>query len=141
MVHVDDTIVAGDDEHEKHILKEKLVAQFEMKHLGKLKYFLGIKVTYSKKGIFISQRKYVLDLLKEIRKIDCKNTGVPIEQNHRIESDEDSSIVNKCQYQRLVGKLIYVAHTRPDIAYVVSVVSLCMIQGRDIYKLSSIEEP
>jgi len=48
-------IVARDDEHEKKILKEKLVAQFEMKDLGNLKYFLGIEVAYLKKGIFIFQ--------------------------------------------------------------------------------------
>jgi len=81
-------IVARDDEHGKQILKEKLVAQFEMKDLGKLKYFLGIEVAYSKKYIFISQRKYVLDLLKETSKIDCETTQVPIEQNHIIGIDE-----------------------------------------------------
>ena len=60
-------------------MKEKLVAQFEMKDLGKLKYFLGIKVAYSKKGIFIPQRKYVIDLLKETSMINCKIAVVPIE--------------------------------------------------------------
>jgi len=58
--------------------------------------------------------------------IDCKTIEVPIEKNHKIESDEGSSSVNKGQYQRLVGKLIYLVHTRPDIAYVVSVVSQYM---------------
>jgi len=123
-------IVAGDDEHEKQILKEKLAAQFEMKDLGKLKYFLGIEVAYSKKGIFIFQRKYVIDLLKETCMINCKTTGVPIEQSHRIGS-EGSSTVNKGQYQRLVGKLIYLAHTRLDIVYVVSVVSQFMHDPRE----------
>nr|KYP41832.1 Retrovirus-related Pol polyprotein from transposon TNT 1-94 [Cajanus cajan] len=70
-VYVDDMIIAGDDETEKLALKEKLAAQFEMKDLGKLKYFLGIEVAYSKNGIFISQRKYVLDLLKETGKLGC----------------------------------------------------------------------
>jgi len=93
---------------------------------GKLKYFLGIEVAYLKKGIFISQRKYVIDLLKEIGMINCKTTGVPIEQNHRIGSDEGSPTINKGQYQRLVGKLIYLVHTRPDIAYAMSVISSCM---------------
>ncbi|RDY14844.1 putative mitochondrial protein, partial [Mucuna pruriens] len=92
-----------------------------MKELGKLKYFLGIKVAYSKQGI--SQRKYVLNLLKEIEKLGCKTSGVPIEQNHRI-GCEESQIVEKSQYQRLVGKLIYLSHTRPDITYVVSVIIL-----------------
>jgi len=57
--------------------------------------------------------------------------GVPIEQNHRIGSDEGSSTVNKGQYQRLVGKLVYLAHTRPEIAYVVTVVSQFMHDPRN----------
>ncbi|RDX98200.1 hypothetical protein CR513_18909, partial [Mucuna pruriens] len=116
----DDMIVTSDDEIEKLTLKEKLAIQFEMKELGKLKYFLGIEVAYSKQGIFIFQRKYVLDLLKETGKLGCKTSGVPIEQNHMIGSEE-SPIIEKSQYQRLVGKLIYLSHTRPDIAYVVNV--------------------
>ncbi|RDX79724.1 putative mitochondrial protein, partial [Mucuna pruriens] len=101
-----------------------------MKELGKLKYFIRIKVSYSKQGIFISQRKYVLDLFKEIGKLGCKTSEVPIEQNHKIECEE-SPIIEKSQYQRLVGKLIYLSHTRPDIAYVVSVVSQFMHDRRE----------
>ena len=110
LVYIDDMIVAEDDEYEKQILKENLVVQFEMKDLGKLKYFPGIEVAYSKKGIFISQRQYVIDLLKETCMIDCKTTEVPIEQNHKTRSDEGISYMNKSQYQRLVGKLIYLPH-------------------------------
>ncbi|RDX67909.1 hypothetical protein CR513_53160, partial [Mucuna pruriens] len=112
---------------------QKLATKFEMKVLEKLKYFLGIKVAYSKQGIFISQRKYVLDLLKETGKLGCNTLGVPIEQNHRIGCKE-SPIIEKSQYQRLMGKLIYLSHTRPDIAYVVSVVSqFSMILGKGTF--------
>ncbi|RDX80420.1 putative mitochondrial protein, partial [Mucuna pruriens] len=111
-------IVIGDDEIEKLTLKKKLVAtQFEMKELGKLKYFLEIEVEYLKQGIFISQRKYVLDLLKETGKLGCKTSGVLIEQNLRIECEE-SPTIEKSQYQILMGKLIYLSHTRPNIAYI-----------------------
>nr|KYP49653.1 hypothetical protein KK1_028625 [Cajanus cajan] len=65
LVYVDDMIIAGDDE-KKLTQKKKLATQLEIKDLGKLKYFLEIEAAYSKKGIFISQRKYVLDLLNEI---------------------------------------------------------------------------
>ncbi|RDY12185.1 Copia protein, partial [Mucuna pruriens] len=94
-----------------------------MKVLGKLKYFLGIEVAYSKQGIFICQKKYVLDLLKETGKLECKTSWVPIEYNHRIECEE-SPIIEKSQYQRSMGKLIYLSHTRPDIAYVVNYAGL-----------------
>ena len=110
LVYVDYMIIIGDYEIEKQNLKQRLAAQFEMKDLGKLKYFLGIEVVYSRHDIFISQRKYILDLLKETGKLRCKTIGVPIEQNHRIGNDEENPKVEKTQYQRLVGKLIYLSH-------------------------------
>ena len=61
LVYVDDIMVTGNDEREKHELKQILVIEFEIKELGKLKYFLGIEVVYSTQGIFISQQKYVTD--------------------------------------------------------------------------------
>ncbi|XP_040868452.1 uncharacterized protein [Glycine max] len=98
LVYVDDIIIAGDDELEKQTLRERLVAQFEMKDLRKLKYFLEIEVAYSRQGIFISQRKYILYLLKEVGELGCKTTGAPIEQNHWIENDEENSKIEKTQY-------------------------------------------
>jgi len=70
-------IITSDDENEKQTLSERLTAQFEMKDLGKLKYFFGIEVAYSRQSIFISQRKYILDLLKETGKWGCKTTVQP----------------------------------------------------------------
>ena len=65
LVYVDDIIVTGNDEKDKHDVKQRLAKEFEIKELGKLKYFLGIEMTYSTQGIFISQQKYVTDLLAE----------------------------------------------------------------------------
>ena len=71
----------------------KLANEFEIKDLGKLKYFLGIEVAYSKRAIFISQHKYVLDLLKETGKLACKPVEMPIEQNHlTTEASEDEAV-------------------------------------------------
>ncbi|XP_070665119.1 uncharacterized mitochondrial protein AtMg00810-like [Malus domestica] len=94
-----------------------------MKELGELKYFLGIEVARSKHGICLFQRKYVLDLLAEIGMLDCKPVDTLIEQNHRMRLFPDQVPTHKERYQRLVGRLIYLSHTRPNIAYAVSVVS------------------
>jgi hypothetical protein len=69
IVYVDDIIIAGDDLIEKDMLRKRLTVEFEIKKLEKLKYFLGIKVAYSEKGIFISQQKYILDLLEKTRMV------------------------------------------------------------------------
>jgi len=104
-----------------------MIVQFEMKDFGKLKYFLGIEVAYSGHGIFFSQRKYILDLHKETGKLGC----MPIEQNHRIENDEESPMVEKTQYQRLVRKFIYLSYTMLDIAMqLVWLANSCMIQEK-----------
>jgi len=63
--------------------------------LGRIRYFLGIEVAYSKQGIFISQRKYILDLLKEIGKLGSRPSNTPIEQNHKLGAQEDGSVVDK----------------------------------------------
>ena len=97
-----------------------------MKNLGGLKYFLGIEVTKSKQSIFLSQRKYVLDLLSEVGLLDCKPADTPIFQNHKLGEYSDHVPTNKEKYQRLVGKLIYLSHTHPDMAYAVSVMSQFM---------------
>lgn len=101
-----------------------------MKQLGDLKYFLGIEVARSKNGIFLSQRKYILDLLNETGTLGCKPASTPIEQNHKLFYCSDATPIDKGRYQRLVGKLIYLSHTRPDIAYAVSVVSQFMHDPR-----------
>ena len=76
----------------------------------------------SKPGIFISQHKNVIDLLRETGMMAIKPIVTPIEQNQRLSEALGEKKVDRKMYQRLVGRLIYLAHTRPDIAYSVSVI-------------------
>uniref|UniRef100_A0A8R7V940 Integrase catalytic domain-containing protein n=1 Tax=Triticum urartu TaxID=4572 RepID=A0A8R7V940_TRIUA len=129
LVYVDDIVITGNNEVEISQLKKMLAKSFEVKDMGYLHYFWGIKVAYGPKGIYLSQRKYVLDLLEETGMLGCKPTVTPIEQNHRISADGGDP-VDRYRYQRLVGRLIYLSHTRPDIAYAVSIVSRYMHDPR-----------
>ncbi|RVX04977.1 Retrovirus-related Pol polyprotein from transposon TNT 1-94 [Vitis vinifera] len=95
--------------------------EFEIKDLGNLKYFLGMEIARSKKGIAVSQRKYVLDLLNETGMLGCKPTETPMDTTVKLEESDGSAPVDKRRYQRLMGKLIYLSHTRPDIGFSVSV--------------------
>ena len=103
-----------------------LAKEFEIKTLGKLKYFLEIKVAHSRKGIFISQQKYITYLLKDTGKTACKPVRFPVGTNLTLDNIEEDVAVDKEMYQRLVGRLIYLSHTRPDITYVVSMVNRFM---------------
>lgn len=87
----------------------------------------------SKKGIFISQKKYVTDLLKETGMTTSKLVATPIEQNHRLGEALGGKAVDRKMYQRLVGKLIYLAHTRPGIAYSISVISQFMHEPKEVH--------
>ncbi|CAN6712060.1 unnamed protein product [Malus baccata var. baccata] len=126
IIYIDDMIVTGDDQKEIQCLQKYLATEYEMKELGELKYFLGIEVARSKHGIFLSQRKYALDLLAETSMLDCKHIDTLIEQNHRLGLFPDQVPTHKERYQRLVRRLIYLSHTRPDITYAFSVVSQFM---------------
>ena len=126
IIYVDDMIITEDDVEEISKLQEQLSTEFEMKNLGGLEYFLGIEVARSKQGIFLSRRKYILDLLAEIGFLECKLADTPIIQNHKLGKYLDQVPADKQKYQWLVCKLIYLSHTRPDIAYTVSVVSQFM---------------
>ncbi len=103
-------VVIGDDKEEIAHLKQCLVEEFEIKDLGTLRYFLGIEVARSDKMIFISQRKYILNLLEEICMLDYKPAVSAIEANRRLQSGIGESL-NLVRYQRLVSRLIYPSNT------------------------------
>lgn len=122
IIYVDDIILIGNNPEEIGKLKNILVEKFEVKNLGQLKYFLGIEVAWSQKGIAISQCKYNLDLLKKTGMLGCKPTDTLMDSTNKIEMEE-GLLTNKGRYQRLISKLIYLSHTRPNIDFAISMVS------------------
>ncbi|CAA7388774.1 unnamed protein product [Spirodela intermedia] len=124
--YADDIIITGSDDIEQGNLSKYLVKEFNIKTLGCLKYFLGIEVAHSSKGIFISQRKYVADLLKDTGKFACKPPSTPLNPNHKLSVGKGEECIDREMYQCLIGRLIYLTHTRPDISYVVSLLSQFM---------------
>ncbi|RVW75167.1 Protein MHF2-like [Vitis vinifera] len=80
----------------------------------------------------LSKRKYVLDLLQETRKIGCKLADTPIDPNHKLREASEDATVDKGMYQILVGKLIYLSHTRLNIAYALSLVSQFMHNSKEV---------
>ena len=125
VVYVDDIVITGNDTTGISSLKSFLHTQFHTKDLGMLKYFLGVEVARSKKGIFLSQRKYVLDLLSETGKLGAKPFSTPMAPNSQLTKDGEL-FEDPERYRRLVGKLNYLTVTRLDIAYSVSVISQYM---------------
>ncbi|WKA03136.1 hypothetical protein VitviT2T_021265 [Vitis vinifera] len=126
IVYVDDMVVTRNDPEERNALQNYLSREFEMKDLGHLKYFLGIEVSRSSEEIFLSQRKYALDILQETGMSGCQLINTLIEEGLKLCVEPNQVSTDKGRYQRLVGRLMYLAHTRPDLAYALSVVSQYM---------------
>ncbi|GJY83844.1 ribonuclease H-like domain-containing protein [Tanacetum coccineum] len=129
LVYVDDIIVTGNNVSEIEKFKDFLRTKFMIKDLGKLKYFLRIEVIDTDKGICLNQRKYVLDLLTDYGMLACKPARTPMMSKFSISNeatDVDPLLDNIVDYQKLMGKLIYLTNTRPDISYVVHCLSQFM---------------
>ena len=92
--------------------------------MNQLRHQLG--TNQSSEGIFLSQGKYALDLLQETGMSGCQPVNTPIEEGLKLCVEPNQVSTNKGRYQRLVGRLMYLAHTRPDLAYALSVVSQYM---------------
>nr|KYP62218.1 hypothetical protein KK1_016743 [Cajanus cajan] len=125
LIYVDDILITGNDPIAISSLKQFLHNRFRIKDLGDLKFFLGIEVSRSKKGIFISQRKYTLEIVKDGGYLGAKPMDFPMEQNIKL-SDEGELLKDPSIYRRFVGRLINLTITRPDITYAVHVLSRFM---------------
>jgi hypothetical protein len=117
LVYVDDIILAGDSIAEFDRIKSVLDKAFKIKNLGQLKYFLGLEVAHSKLGITISQRKYCLDLLKDSGLLGSKPANTPLDTSIKLHNDSGPPHSDISSYRRLVGKLLYLNTTRPDISF------------------------
>ncbi|KAK3008274.1 hypothetical protein RJ639_014960 [Escallonia herrerae] len=129
-IYVDDILLTGNDLQEIERLKKFLLKRFRIKDLGDLKYFLGIEFSRSKKGIFMSQRKYALDILQDSGLLGVRPDKFPIEQNLKLTPTDGILLSDPTKYRRLVGRLIYLTVTRPDIVYSVRILSQFMHEPR-----------
>jgi hypothetical protein len=116
-VYVDDVIVAGNSMTEIQATKDALHSVFMIKDLGLLKYFLGIEVAHSKHGISLCQRKYCLDLLDDSGMICSKPASTPSDPSIKLHQDSNAPYPDVPSYRRLVGRLLYLNATRPDVTF------------------------
>ena len=122
-LYVDDMIYFGSSKSLVDDFKSSMMRNFEMSDLGLLKYFLGLEVNQDKDGIFISQKKYADDLLKKFHMMNCEAAATPMNINEKLQREDGTEKANSRLFRSLVGGLNYLTHTRPDIAFSVSVVS------------------
>jgi hypothetical protein len=132
LIYVDDILITGNDLVNIAATKQFLHKHFHIKDLGDLKYFLGIEVSTSKNGIFISQRKYALEVIEDAGLSGAAPINTPMERGLKL-SDKSTLLKDTNRYRRLVGRLIYLTVSRPDITYAVHVLSRFMQQPRKLH--------
>jgi len=130
-LYVDDLIITGNSEKLIDGIKEQMSQVFEMKDLGELHYCLGLEVWRNAGRTFVTQGKYVRELLRKFRMDQCNAVSVPMQQNLKLHLNDGSNEADGTLYRQLVGSLNYLTTTRPDIAYSVSVLSQFMARPLD----------
>uniref|UniRef100_A0A2N9FF82 Leucine-rich repeat-containing N-terminal plant-type domain-containing protein n=1 Tax=Fagus sylvatica TaxID=28930 RepID=A0A2N9FF82_FAGSY len=133
LLYVDDMIITGDDVQGIQDLKRFLGQHFEMKDLGPLSYFLGLEVSSSSDGYYLTQAKYTSDLISRAGITDSKIVDTPIEYNNRLNTHDGEPLPDATLYRQLVGSLVYLTVTRPDISYAVHIVSQFMAAPRSLH--------
>ncbi|XP_019058522.1 PREDICTED: uncharacterized protein LOC109116843 [Tarenaya hassleriana] len=106
--------------------KEQMMSIFEMTDLGELHYFLGLEVEQENGKIFISQRKYANDLVAKFGLKGCNAVQTPMNTNEKLTANDGSGAANVTQFRSLIGGLMYLTHTRPDVAHAVGLVARFM---------------
>ena len=102
-----------------------------MTDLGLLHYFLGLQIWHMADGMFLFQSKYATDLLARFHMSDCKYDPTPFQSGVKLTVECTTPLVNATLYHQLVGSLIYLTHSRPDLSFFVSLVSRFMQQPHE----------
>jgi hypothetical protein len=132
-IYVDNLIYTGDDDVMMSKFKESMLREFDMSDLGGMRFFLGIEVLQTANGIYICQRKYALDVLKRFGMEDSNVVCSPIVPGSKLHNDEGGVKVNETYFKQIVGSLMYLTTTRPDIMFIVSLISRYMSKPTELH--------
>jgi hypothetical protein len=125
-VYVDDLVITGTKDAEVAVFKEEMKATFQMSDLGLLSFYLGIEVHQGDSGITLRQTAYAKCVIELAGLTDCNLALTPMEQRLKLSRNSTTEEVDATQYQHLVGRLRYLAHTRLNLAFSIGYVSRFM---------------
>jgi hypothetical protein len=120
-IYVDDIIFGSTNQEFCEEFGKMMANEFEMSMIGELTYFLGLQIKQLKNGIFVSQGKYIKDMLKKFGIEDAEGISTPMRTNGSLDSDTSGNMVEQKMYRSMIGSLLYVTASRPDVMF-----SVCM---------------
>ena len=136
LIYVDDILVTGSNATEIQLIISALQASFAVKDLGNLHYFLGIEALWCSNGVYLTQRKYIADLLQKTKMDHAKPCSSPMASTCRLTSTDGEPFEDVHLFRSVVGSLQYLAFTRPDLAFSVHKVSKFMHKPLDSHWLA-----
>ena len=125
LLYVDDMTITGDNNAEIAQLRDELSICFEMKNLREVHSFLSLEIVKTN-GLFISQRSFASSLLTQFGMRDSTPVATPMEPQLKLQKIEGEPLNDVTKYRQLVGSLLYLTITRPDIVYGIEVMSQFM---------------
>jgi hypothetical protein len=114
-IYVDDIIFGGSSHTLVSRFQEMMESEFQMSMMGELTFFLGIQVKQMKQGTFVHQAKYTKDLMKKFNMAELKPVSTSMSSTASLGPDEDGEAMDQREYRSMIGSLLYLTATRPDI--------------------------
>ncbi|XP_019416403.1 PREDICTED: uncharacterized protein LOC109327693 [Lupinus angustifolius] len=133
LVYVDDLVLAGNNLCEIQIVKQALDHAYKIKDLGQFRFFLGLEVSISKTGLLLNQRQYALSILQDTGTLASKPYKTSFDPSTKLQFNHGSPLPDPSLYRRLVGRLIYLTISRPDLSYAIQQLSLYMESPHDTH--------
>jgi hypothetical protein len=121
LVYTDDIIIARNNDDAVAALTKFLYAQFKLKDHGNVKYFIGLEIDRSTKGIYLCQRKYALEILEDSGMLASKPAKFPKETNLKLSRTNGELLTDPTSYKRLAERHLYLTITKPDISYSIQI--------------------
>ena len=116
---MDDLLITINDDAALAQLKDLLHSEFKIKDLGSARFFLGLEISRSSEGIAVCQRKCALNLLEDSVLLGCKPSFIPMDPNFHLTKTSETPLLQPIEYRELIGRLLYLTITRPDITFAV----------------------
>ncbi|KAI3827838.1 hypothetical protein L1987_01925 [Smallanthus sonchifolius] len=135
-VYVDNIIFGSTNEGMCREFEKVMKSKFEMRNMGELSFFLGLQVSQRENGIYLHQTKYVQDILSKYKMSDGTTYGTPIPVNHGLHPDRDGKDVDSRLYRGMIGSLMYLTASRPDIMFAVCLCSRFQSQPKESHMIA-----
>lgn len=132
-LYVDDLLVTGNNAGMIQEFKQEMMKVFEMTDLGLMTFFLGLEIKQAEYEVFICQKKYVKEILKKFKFQECKEVSTPMNQKEKLCKEDGADKADEGYFRSLIGCLMYLTATRPDILNAVSILSRFMHNASELH--------